>query len=250
MRSALFVVFLAVSSGYAQFARETHAIEVSGDAEVRVVPDEVTVFFGVENRNKDISTAIAQNNSSVKQLISAIRNVGVDPSDIQTDYFHVDIAYVPNQGSVVDYYVVTKQVQVVLKKVSKFEDLLNSGLRSGANHLDGIEFRTTELRKYRDQARALAAKAAVEKAQGLADAAGLKVGKPLSLSSYSYGGGPSYVFWSGYGYPYGYRSGAMSSAQNVVQNVAGKNEGSSQGTISLGKISVTASVSMTFQIQP
>lgn len=248
MRSALFIVFLAVSSCYAQFARETHAIEVNGDAEVRVVPDEVTVFFGVENRNKDISSAIAQNNASVKQLISAIRNLGVDPGDIQTDYFHVDIAYVPNQGSVIDYYVVAKQVQVVLKKVAKFEDLLNSGLRAGANHLDGIEFRTTELRKYRDQARALAAKAAIEKAKGLADAAGLKVGKPLSLSSYSYGGGSSYIFWSGYGYGYGYRSGAMSSAQNVVQNVAGKNDGSSQGTISLGKISVTASVSMTFQI--
>lgn len=249
MRFALFVVFLAVSSGYAQFARETHAIEVSGDAEVRVVPDEVTVFFGVENRNKDISTAVAQNNAAVKQLISAIRNVGVDPGDIQTDYFHVDIAYLQNQPSMVDYYVVTKQVQVVLKKVARFEDLLNAGLRAGANHLDGIEFRTTELRKYRDEARSLAAKAAVEKAKGLADAAGLKVGKPLSLSSYSYGGGSSYIFWNRYGYGYGYRNMGMSQSQNVVQNVAGKNDGSDQGTISLGKISVTASVSMTFQIQ-
>lgn len=85
MRSALFVVFLAVSSCSAQYARDTHAIEVSGDAEVRVVPDEVTVFFGVEDRNKDISAAITQNNSSVKQLISAIRSAGVEPGDIQTD---------------------------------------------------------------------------------------------------------------------------------------------------------------------
>jgi uncharacterized protein YggE len=249
MRFTLFFIVMAVSSCCAQYARDTHAIEVNGDAEVRVVPDEVTVFFGVEDRNKDISAAVAQNNTSVKQVISAIRNVGVEPGDIQTDYFHVDIVYVPNQGSVVDYYVVTKQVQVVLKKVAKFEELLNAGLRAGANHLDGIEFRTTELRKYRDEARALAAKAAVEKAKGLADATGLKVGRPLSLSSYSYGGGSSYVYWNGYNYPYGYRGGGLSQAQNVVQNVAGKNDGSSQGTISLGKISVTASVSMTFQIQ-
>lgn len=242
MRSALFVVFLAVSSCYAQM----HEIQVSGDAEVRVVPDEVTVFFGVENRNKDISTAVAQNNASVKKLISAIRNVGVDAGDIQTDYFHVDIAYLQNQPSVIDYYVVTKQVQVILKKVAKFEDLLDAGLRAGANHLGGIEFRTTELRKYRDEARSLAAKAAVEKAKGLATAAGLKVGKPLSLSSYSYGGGSSYVSWNGYGYPYGM---ASSPSQNMVQDVAGRSDGSAKGTISLGKISVTAAVSMTFQIQ-
>ncbi len=247
MRSKLFFVVMAVSSCYAQFARDTHAIEVNGDAEVRVVPDQVTVFFGVEDRNKEISAAVTQNNASIKQLISAIRSAGVEPGDIQTDYFHVDIAYVPNQGSVVDYYVVTKQVQIVLRKIGKFEELLNAGLRAGANHLDGVEFRTTELRKYRDEARSLAAKAAVEKAKGLADAAGLKVGKPLSLSSYSYGGGSSYIFWNGYGSSYGYRNTAMS--QNVVQNTGGKNDGSSQCTISLGKISVTASVSMTFQIQ-
>src|SRR5258708_16987369 len=216
MRSKLFFVVMAVSSCYAQFARETHAIEVNGDAEVRVVPDQVTVFFGVEDRNKEISAAVTQNNASVKQLISAIRSAGVEPGDIQTDYFHVDIAYVPNQGSVVDYYVVTKQVQVVLKKVAKFEDLLNSGLRAGANHIDGIEFRTTELRKYRDEVRALAAKAAVEKAKGLADAAGLKVGKPLSLSSYSYRGGASHIFSNRDGSPPPYPKTALS--QNMGPN--------------------------------
>jgi len=183
----------------------------------------------------------------VKRVIAAIRGVGVDPSDIQTDYFHVSIVYMPNQPSVIDYYVVTKQIEVILKKVSKFEDLLDAGLHAGANHLDGAEFRTTELRKYRDEARALAAKAAVEKAQDLAQAAGMKVGKPLSLSSYSYGGGSSYVYCCGYGgYPYGYANGSQ--VQNVVQNVPGRSDGDAQTTVSLGKISVTASVTMTFQI--
>jgi len=249
MRIAALLVILAASPCFAQFGRDPHSIEVSGDAAVRVSPDEVTVFFGVENRHKDISTAISQNNSAVKQVIAAIHNAGVDPSDIQTDFFHVSIVYMQNQGSVIDYYLVTKQIQVVLKKVGKFEELLNAGLHAGANHLDGVEFRTTELRKYRDEARALATKAAVEKAKGLAEAAGMKVGKPLSLSSYSYGGGSSYVFCCGYGgYPYGYNYGGMSQSQNVVQNVASRNDGDSQQTVSLGKISVTASVTITFQI--
>ncbi len=248
MRSIFLFMVLTVSSCFAQFAGQTHAIEVTGDAAVRVVPDEVRVLFGVESRQKDIGTAISQNNSTVKQVLAAIHGVGVDPTDVQTDYFHVSIVYMQNQPSVIDYYVVTKQIEVILKKVSKFEDLLNAGLHAGANHLDGAEFRTTELRKYRDEARALAAKAAVEKAEGLAQAAGMKVGKPLSLSSYSYGGGSSYTFCCGYGgYPY-YGYGSSSQAQNVVQNVPGKSDGDSQTTVSLGKVSVTASVTMTFQI--
>ena len=46
----------------------------------------------------------------------------------------------------------------------------------------------------RDQARALATKAAIEKANDLAAAAGMKVvGKPTSLTTYSYGGGSSFA---------------------------------------------------------
>jgi len=252
MRFAIIVVLLSVSTCFAQLVlgNDSHTIQVSGDAAVRVVPNEVRVLFGVQNRQKDISTAVAQNDASVKRVIAAIKKAGVTAGDIQTDYFHVSIVYMQNQPSVIDYYDVTKQIEVVLKDVSKFEELLNSGLRAGANHLDGVEFRTTELRKYRDQARALAAKAAVEKAAGLAAAAGMKVGKALSLTSYSYGGGSSYGFCCGYGgYPYGYSNQYQS--QNVVQNVAvaGRSDGDAQDTVSLGKISVTASVTMVFQIQ-
>ena len=251
MRSILLFLLLTVSCCFAQLGEKPHAIEVTGDAAVRVVPDEVSVVFGVENRQKDIESAISQNNSTVKRVIAAIRGAGVDPSDIQTDYFHVSIVYTREQGSVIDYYVVTKQIEVVLKKISRFEDLLNAGLHAGANHLDGVEFRTTELRKYRDQARELATKAAVEKAQDLAQAAGMKVGKPLSLSSYSYGGGSSYIYCCGYyGYSYGYGNGSQfqNVVQNAVQNAPGRGDGDAQTTVSLGKISVTASVTMTFQI--
>jgi uncharacterized protein YggE len=111
-------------------------------------------------------------------------------------------------------------------------------LEAGANHIYDVEFMTTELRKYRDQARALAAKAAIEKANDLADAAGLKViGKPTSLSTYSYGGGA----W------YGRRnSSGFNAAQNSYQ---GTGRGAAEGTIALGKISVTASVSMNFRME-
>ena len=97
---------------------------------------------------------------------------------------------------------------------------------------------TTQLRKYRDEARALAIKAAIEKANDLASAAGMKViGKPTGISSYSYGGGS----W------YGRTRGGSMMAQNVYQNAPGGGELS--GTIALGKISVTASVSATFRLE-
>lgn len=105
-----------------------------------------------------------------------------------------------------------------------------------------MEFGTSELRTHRDAARALAVKAAQEKANDLAAAAGLRiVGGPLGLSAYSYGGGASYRRL---------RLGGYGQSQNVVQNAGAGGDGiGADGTVALGKISVTASVSMAFQLQ-
>jgi uncharacterized protein YggE len=99
-----------------------------------------------------------------------------------------------------------------------------------------VDFRNSELRKYRDQARALAVKAAIEKAATLAAVAGLKVGKTTNMTSYSY------AAWYG-------RTG-RGNFQNVSRNIAQVGPGSSpEGTIALGKINVTASVTMSFRLE-
>lgn len=118
-------------------------------------------------------------------------------------------------------------------------------LLAGANHVYDIDVSTSELRKHRDAARALAMKAAQEEANDLAAAAGLRVvGTPISVSSSSYGGGASYGRWRFRGY------GQM--AQNVIQDAgSGSNGIGAEGTVALGKIGVTATVSVTFlRLQP
>jgi uncharacterized protein len=227
---------------HAQLA-SPNGVSVSGDAQVNVVPDRVTILLGVETRNKNLDQASSQNDSLIRQVLGAARKLEVNAADIQTDFIHVDLAYQNNDSTVVDYYKVTKEVQIALKDVSKFETLVSTLLHAGANHIYGIDFSTSELRKYRDQARALATKAAIDKANDLAAAAGMRVvGKPTSLTTYSYGGGSSYRSCCGYSY-----GGGM--AQNVVQNQVGAGDSGNETTVALGKIAVYASVTMTFQMQ-
>jgi uncharacterized protein len=245
MRVLCAIALLTVTACFChgQFSNSS-GISVSGDAQVNVVPDRVTILLGVETRNKDLDLASAQNDSLARQVLAAARKLAIDTSDIQTDFIHVDLKYEHDDSTVVEHYKVTKEIQVVLKDVSKFESLVSSVLHAGANHIYGIEFSTSELRKYRDQARALATKAAIEKANDLASAAGLKVvGKATSLTTYSYGGGSSYRLCCGY--PYG----NTMMAQNAVQNVPAGSDLGSESSMALGKISVYASVTMTFQMQ-
>lgn len=243
----LFMTFL--STCHAQFAPSNNTINITGDADVKVIPDRVTVTLGVETRTKDLASATSQTDAAVQRVIAVAHRLGVDHSDLQTDFIHVGLSYNNNSPTMIDFYTATKVIQVVLKDTSKFEALLKDSLQAGANHIYGVEFATSELRKYRDQARALAAKAAIEKAQDLAKAGGFAIGaKPLSVTSYSYGGGSSYGLCCGIYSPYyGFQSGQMS--QNVVQNVAPSGGSASPESVALGKINVTASVTMTFQIQ-
>ena len=243
MRFLAVVLLCAASACSAQVYGGSSGISVSGDAEIKVVPDRVTLFLGVGTRSKNLAAASSENDALVRKVIAATQKLQVEASDIQTDFIHVDLAYVEHAPTEVDYYSVTKEIQIVVKDVSRFESLLQAVLGAGANHIYGIEFATSELRKYRDQARALAVKAAIEKANDLAAAAGLKVvGKPLALTTYSYGGGSSYRYCCGPMY-----SSGMS--QNVVQNAGGGGELGADSALALGKISVSASVSLSFQIQ-
>jgi uncharacterized protein YggE len=219
-------------------------LDVTGDAAIMVMPDRVRLFLGVESRHQNLVAAKAANDASVRQVIDAARAMSIASADIQTDYMQVSLRYDNNAETVVNHYIVTKDVQILLRSVDQFEELLSRVLLAGANHIYDIDFSTSELRKHRDAARALAMKAAQEKAADLAAAAGLKlVGTPTSVSSYSYGGGASY----GRGRSSGY--GQMS--QNVVQNIGSGSSGiSADGTIALGKISVTATVSVSYRMQP
>jgi len=239
MKTPILFVFLAyLYVVQAQYLNQGNGVSVTGDAEVKVIPNQVLLSLGVGTRDRNLAPAKAKNDTAVRSVLDAIRRFQVDPTDVQTDFIRVDIRYNGSVETVVDHYVVEKSIAITLTDVAKFEPLLSAGLEAGANHIYDVEVMTTELRKYRDQARALAAKATIEKANDLADAAGLKVvGKPTSVSSYSYGGGA----W------YGRRnSGGFNAAQNSYQ---GNGRGTAEGTIALGKISVTASVSMNFRME-
>ncbi len=245
MKLRLFVLILFVSAqpAFAQIpVTGPSTLNVTGDAAVNVVPDRVRLFMGVESRDKNLLAAKAENDAGIKKVIAAARAMNIPPGDIQTDFVQVELDY-DNSGTLIDYYKVTKDVQVLLRNVEQFEELLSQVLLAGANHIYDVEFSTSELRKHRDAARALAVKAAQEKANDLAAAAGLKVvGTPIAVSAYSYGGGASYGRWHGRGY------GGMS--QNVVQNSGSGGDGiGAEGTVALGKISITASVSMSFHLQ-
>ncbi len=213
------------------------SITVTGDAEVKVAPNLVVLSLSVETTEKTVAKAKAANDQRMARTLDVLKKVGIAPKDLQTD--RVTIDPVRDSGSYSkpepDGYVVRKALVVTLREPAQFEAVLTAVLEAGTNRVDDIEFRTTELRPLRDQARALALKAAKEKATAMAGELGMKVGKPQAINEQ-----PT---WWGMG---GMRARMGGMAQNVMQDRGG---GEASDTFAVGQIAVKAQVSVTFDLE-
>ena len=224
-------------------------ITVSGEAQINVVPDEVVITLGVETSDKSMSTAKRQNDSHVASLSAVARGFGIAPEQIRTNYLSVGSRYYANNP-----ITVRRTIAISLKDISKFDDLLNVILDLQGINLLGIQFRTSELPKYKDQARSLAIKAARHKAEAMAGDLGQKLGKPITItedrvswsSYYDY-----YGYWWGYG-GYGSQYGSAGGGPNAVQNApapaSGNAPSGSDDTLAPGQINVNARVTVTFEL--
>ncbi|MEP7287194.1 MAG: SIMPL domain-containing protein [Chloroflexota bacterium] len=218
---------------------QLRTISVSGEAQINVVPDEVIITLGVETSDMVLKTAKSQNDDQVAKVLAVAKDNGIAPEKVQTDYLTVEPRYdgTSQQRNFIGFFV-RKNIVITLKDLTKFEGLLSGVLDGGANYVNGIQFRTTELRKYRDQARALAIKAAKEKATALAGEVDQKLGKPISISENQAG-------WFYYG---AQNFGNIS--QNAIQNAQGSAGSTSDSDTSFapGQIAVTANVNVTFEL--
>ena len=243
LTSALFLA----SSAWAQSPSPARTISVSGSAEVRVTPSIVNLVVGVETRNRSLAAAKAENDRRVQAIVRSMQALGIEPKDIQTDYVNVNPDYTTRDDTIIvlRYYMVRKTIAVALKDVTKFERALSDALQSGASHVLNVQFLTADLRKHRDDARARAIAAAREKADALAREMNARVGKVISINEGGWGGP-----WNSYGMSWdGMRYGGPGANQVSVQ-ASGANGEPLGEAIALGQIGVTASVSVSFELEP
>ena len=133
-------------------------LSVSGQAAVQVVPDEVELVVGVETDDKELERAKADNDRRLEAALGATRRHGVAPEKVATDYLNVEPRWDTRDDERVFLgYWVRKNLTLTLRDLSQFDALLSELLTAGVTHVHDIEFRTTELRKHRDEARRLAA---------------------------------------------------------------------------------------------
>jgi hypothetical protein len=199
-----------------------------------VVPDEAVFTMSAVTVDKDLLNAQARNDEIVKKVLALGRKYQVPANLVQTGHISLDERYSDEEATrkprVFLGYEVTKRIAIVLRDVSKAEDLLADIFKSGITRISDVEFRTTQIRKYKDQARAMAIKAAQEKATALTREIGQSIGKAYSITEE------------------GLNYGRAASNSNFTSSVGGTTS-DDESTIALGQISITARVIVSFELK-
>ena len=225
----------------------TRSIQVSGTAVVNVKPDRALIQLGVQSNGRSAKEAQARNTATINQVTRALKELGIESKDIATDWYMIEPLYEDYDSLRIKGYRIHNIIQITMRDVDKTNDAIVASFQAGANQVENVEFYTSELRKYRDQAREMAMTAATEKAKALATAAGTDTRCVLTINenTWSY-----FNYWSWW---YGRNQNQNLWTQNAVQNVLPVEEAETptldDGPVNAGQISIRAEVNASFGLK-
>jgi uncharacterized protein YggE len=165
-------------------------VTVTGQGEVKAIPDMAYVSIGVEARKPALADARAEVTAVVERVLALTRELKIDPKLVDSSQLHVQPDYRWNEKDsqrVLLGYVVSRQVQVELRELAKLGTLLERAVSAGANQVGGARLDSSRRKELEREALAKAVEDARQDAETLAWAAGAKVGAVYSLSAASDG---------------------------------------------------------------
>ena len=165
-------------------------ITVTADGTVEATPDRASFDFGVTTNGATATQALSRNSSEARAIIDALKKAGIASSAIQT----TQVSLWPrtsHDGRRITGYQASNSVQVAAA-LGKSGDLVDAAVRAGANNVDGPNLDTADTASLYDQALTQALGKAKAKAQTIAAAAGLTVGKVLKVHE---GGAPTPIVY-------------------------------------------------------
>ena len=159
-------------------------ISVTGDAVTAVAPDRVTIRLGVATQGDTARKASEANAKTMTAVLAAIKAAGVEDNAIQTSRLSLQPHFeqTKNGPPHLAGFHASNDITVKLRDLGKLSGLIDSAVAAGANEMSGIEFSVSDRSKRLDDARAQAIEDARRKAEIYAKAAGVVVGRPVSIT--------------------------------------------------------------------
>lgn len=188
---------LIVPMALPSLAEEAARITVVGEASIAATPDMATVSLGVTTEGPTAAEAMAANSKALATVIDRLKAAGIAEHDLQTSNLSLSpnwVGYEAGQTPKISNYMAMNMLNVRVRDLAALGSALDASIADGANTLNGITFELSAPRPVQDEARKAAVTDAAAKAALYAEAAGVKLGKIVSISEAQNYNGPVPVF--------------------------------------------------------
>lgn len=163
---------------------KTNLFTASGTGKATAVPNTAKLSLGVTKTAKTISDAQNQANTVINKLTADLKNLDILETDIKTTNYSVNPNYDYSNGrQTTNGYTVSQNLEVKIKQIDKANNAIDVATADGANIVGGLSFILDDKtqKDLEDKARKEAIQNAKEKAQSLASAAGIKLGRIVDV---------------------------------------------------------------------
>ena len=210
--------------------QQGNVINVDGDSEITVDPDQAEVWAGVSIVDVSADLAQAEVNKIINDIIDGLRYKGISEDDMSTERLSIyeERRYENGKSTVIGWRA-TQILKIKTTDLTKVGTIVDVAVDNGANQINNINFGLSEEKEqeYKKQALADATKNAKEKAETIADSLDVKLGKLKSVSESSF-----------YYRPYAY----------AMEETVGAKAVQEAATVLPGDVTVTARISLVYNI--
>jgi uncharacterized protein len=159
-------------------------VELTVTETSETAPDLAQVGAGVSTRGQSASEAARLNAQQMDRVIARLRELGIPREDIQTSNFNLNPQWHHRNEvePVFNGYIVTNQVNVKLRDMTRIGTVFDALIAAGANSLYGPNFMVENDRAAKTAARRAAYASAEARARELAGLAGYSAVRLLEVS--------------------------------------------------------------------
>src|SRR5262249_48510214 len=184
MKLAAVLLALAALAAPAALAASPRAITVNGAGMVSTTPNQGDFSYGVTTTGGTASAALSSNARLMNRVIAALKAHGISAADIQT----AEVSLSPNRnqnGDKILNYTASNSVSARVKPLSKAGPVVDAAVTAGANEVSGPSLTASDARVLSQRALKAGVADARARAQAIASAAGVRLGRVLTVTESS-----------------------------------------------------------------
>lgn len=192
---AVVILILAAVFSYGKFGpgipitsvvtQKQELFSVTGEGKITVVPDTAIVSLGISLNKPTVKAAQDEVNSVISEITKSLKTLSIDAKDIKTSNYSIypQYDYQTTGGNRISGYQVSANLTVKIREFDKVNQVIDTATAKGANNVGGVQLTVDDARQKEllQQAREMAVKDAKTKAESLASAAGMTLGKIVNI---------------------------------------------------------------------